>query len=61
MTTDEFRKLSAVAAILIPHDQAELSLHSPGRLDVLRSRAWTTATHGPKSTGAPLRKAMLGD
>ena len=31
MTTDEFRKLSAVAALLIPHDEAELTLWSHGR------------------------------
>src|SRR6266446_1829035 len=34
MTTDEFRKLSAVAALLIPHDGAVLTLRSPDRLGV---------------------------
>ena len=34
MTTDEFRKLSAVAALLIPHDEAELTLWSRGQLVV---------------------------
>jgi len=34
LTTDEFRKLSAVAALLIPHDGAVLTLRSPERLDV---------------------------
>jgi hypothetical protein len=34
LTTDEFRKLSAVAAFLIPHDRAVLALRSPDRLDV---------------------------
>ena len=31
MTADEFRKLSAVAALVIPHDEAELTLWSHGR------------------------------
>jgi len=34
MTRDEFRKLSAVAALWIPHDEAMLTLRSPERLDV---------------------------
>jgi two-component system NtrC family response regulator len=34
LTTDEFRKLSAVAALMVPHDEAELTLWSHGRLDV---------------------------
>ena len=34
MTTEEFRKLSAVAALLIPHDAAILTLQSPDRSDV---------------------------
>jgi len=34
LTTDEFRKLSAVAALLIPHDEALLTLRSPDRHDV---------------------------
>ena len=34
MTTEEFRKLSAVAALLIPHDGAVLTLRSPDQLDV---------------------------
>jgi transcriptional regulator with GAF, ATPase, and Fis domain len=34
LTTDEFRKLSTVAALLIPHDGAGLTLRSPGQLDV---------------------------
>jgi two-component system NtrC family response regulator len=34
LTTDEFRKLSGVAACLIPHDGARLTLGSPGRPDV---------------------------
>jgi len=34
LTTDEFRKLSAVAALLIPYDRAVLALRSPDRLDV---------------------------
>ena len=34
MTTEEFRKLSAVAALLIPHDGATLTLRSPDGLDV---------------------------
>jgi hypothetical protein len=34
MTTDEFRKLSAVAALLILHDRAELMLQSPSELGV---------------------------
>ena len=33
MTTEEFRKLSAVAALLIPHDAARLTLRSPDGLD----------------------------
>jgi DNA-binding NtrC family response regulator len=31
LTTEEFRKLSALAAMLIPHDEAELALWSRGR------------------------------
>jgi len=31
LTTEEFRKLSALAALLIPHDEAELTLWSLGR------------------------------
>ena len=34
MTTDEFRKLSAVAALLIPHDEVVLRLRSHDRFDV---------------------------
>jgi hypothetical protein len=34
LTTEEFRKLSAVAALLIPHDGAVLTLRSRDRLDV---------------------------
>ena len=34
MTTDEFRKLSAVAALLIPHDEVVLTLRSHDRFDV---------------------------
>jgi transcriptional regulator with GAF, ATPase, and Fis domain len=34
LTTEEFRKLSAVAALLIPHDGAVLTLRSPDQLDV---------------------------
>jgi transcriptional regulator with GAF, ATPase, and Fis domain len=34
LTTDEFRKLSSVAALLIPHDRAVLALRSPDQLDV---------------------------
>jgi len=34
MTTDVFRKLSAVGALLIPHDGAVLTLRSPGRVDI---------------------------
>jgi transcriptional regulator with GAF, ATPase, and Fis domain len=34
LTTEEFRKLSALAALLIPHDGAGLTLRSPDRLDV---------------------------
>jgi len=33
LTTEEFRKLSAVAALLIPHDAARLTLRSPDGLD----------------------------
>src|SRR5260370_15037674 len=31
LTTEELRKLNAIAALLIPHDRAELSLPSPDR------------------------------
>jgi transcriptional regulator with GAF, ATPase, and Fis domain len=34
LTSEEFRKLSALAALLIPHDGALLTLRSPDRLDV---------------------------
>jgi DNA-binding NtrC family response regulator len=34
LTTEEFRKLSAIAALLIPHDWAELMLRSRDRLDI---------------------------
>jgi transcriptional regulator with GAF, ATPase, and Fis domain len=34
LTTEQFRKLSAVAALLIPHDGAVLTLRSPDQLDV---------------------------
>jgi transcriptional regulator with GAF, ATPase, and Fis domain len=34
LTTEQFRKLSAIAALLIPHDRAELTLRSSDRLHV---------------------------
>lgn len=54
MTTDEFRKLSAVAALLIPHDGAVLTLRSPDRLDVrLFSNADDADPNAEEDAGAP--------
>jgi hypothetical protein len=54
LTTDEFRKLSAVAALLIPHDEAELTLWSRGQLDVrLFLNADDANTHADANVCAP--------
>ena len=54
MTTDEFRKLSAVAALSIPHDRAALTLRSPDGLDVhLFSNADDADPNGEDDASAP--------
>ena len=55
MTTEEFRKLSAIAALLIPHDWAGLMLRSRDRLDVRLS--WNVGDGDPnaiKDLSAPV-------
>jgi two-component system NtrC family response regulator len=54
LTTDEFGKLSAVAALLIPHDGAVLTLRSPDRLDVrLSLNADDAAQNADDDVSAP--------
>jgi transcriptional regulator with GAF, ATPase, and Fis domain len=59
LTTDEFRKLSTVAALLIPHDGAVLTLRSPDRLDVrLFSNADDDDPHAEEHLSAPAEGDM---
>jgi transcriptional regulator with GAF, ATPase, and Fis domain len=54
LTTDEFRKLSAVAALLVPHDSAVLTLQSQDRLDVrLYSGADDAHSNAEEDVSAP--------
>ena len=60
MTTDEFRKLSALAAILIPHDEAELTLWSNGEPPVrLFMSARDTDPNDREESSAPVEVARL--
>jgi DNA-binding NtrC family response regulator len=55
LTTEEFRKLSAIAALLIPHDWAGLMLRSRDRLDLRLS--WNVGDGDPnaiKDLSAPV-------
>jgi transcriptional regulator with GAF, ATPase, and Fis domain len=55
LTSDEFRKLSALAAILIPHDEAELTLWSKGEPPVrLFLSARDTDANGREESSAPV-------
>jgi transcriptional regulator with GAF, ATPase, and Fis domain len=53
VTTDEFRKLSAVAALLIPHDEAVLTLRSHDGLDVRLSLHASDADPNAEDASAP--------
>ena len=54
MTTEEFRKLSALTALLIPHDEAELTLWSHGRPVRLLLSARDADPNGQKESSAPV-------
>jgi transcriptional regulator with GAF, ATPase, and Fis domain len=56
LTTEEFRKLSAFAALVIPHDGARLTLRSPDRLDVrLFSNADDADPNAREDLSAPVK------
>ena len=58
MTTEEFRKLSAVAALLIPHDWAGLMLGPSGRLD---SRLFLNVGDGDPNAAKDLRIPVMSE
>jgi transcriptional regulator with GAF, ATPase, and Fis domain len=58
LTTEEFRKLSAVAALLIPHDGAGLTLRSADHLDV---RLFLNADDADPNVEDELRPPVEGD
>jgi transcriptional regulator with GAF, ATPase, and Fis domain len=58
MTTDEFRRLSAVAALLVPHDRAVLTLQSQDRLDV---RLYSSADDADSNAEEDVRAPEEGD
>jgi hypothetical protein len=58
LTTEEFRNLSAFAALLIPHDAAVLTLRSPDQLDV---RLFLNADDGDPDAEEELSVPAAGD